>query len=43
MGAEVVLAVDISTTPEGSQAESMLQILLQIQLEMWLLLLLLKE
>ena len=29
MGAEVVLAVDISTTPEGSQAESMLQILLQ--------------
>ena len=26
MGAEVVLAVDISTTPEGSQAESMLQI-----------------
>ncbi len=29
MGAEVVLAIDISTTPEGSQAESMLQILLQ--------------
>ena len=29
MGAEVVLAIDISTPPEGSQAESMLQILLQ--------------